>query len=318
MRPTFLAVFSILFTTLAYADVAPATQPMQPGVMIVPFQPTGDPGKYGWISQAIHDDLVADLSRNRDVRVLTAPATQPADVNAAVAMGRDNGAAVVVFGSYQIMDTQIRDTGQVVSVAEGRAIGGLNATGAISDLFHLEDALSSQLQRALNGGGQLSMDQYNETPTTAQLPSADISQLPSTYYVEPGETSIGYAAPSGSYSSAPYYYPPDYYYPPYYYSSFPFFGSGVIIINRNHRFDHGHDFDHDRDDGFRGGIHNGFRGGFGGTHFGTSHGFIGPRLPSPRPMNGGFRGGIGGGMGGFRGGMGGGFGGFHGGMGGHR
>ncbi len=59
------------------------------------------------------------------------------------------GANLLVLGSYQINDNQVRITGEVYDVAAAKNIAGIKATGPITDLFKLKDSLNDQLSHIL-------------------------------------------------------------------------------------------------------------------------------------------------------------------------
>ena len=80
----------------------------------------------------------------------SASETPAADDKAALAAGRNAGARYVVYGSFATANQELRATGQVVDVAEGKSIAGLKATGPTDDVFQLEDLLARQVRRRLN------------------------------------------------------------------------------------------------------------------------------------------------------------------------
>jgi TolB-like protein len=294
-------------TNICFAEAPPATGPKvldaPPRVVVYPFTPVGDPGAYAWVGNGIQQSLLVDVGRPGFVAMIV-PSTQPNEAGAdPVATAARAGAAVAVFGSYQILNGDIRCTGQVVDTGTGQAIGALSATGQLRELFKIEDELGRQLRRALQPSTAMApRDQTASQPQDSYPPVASStsgyyysgsgdSYVPSTYYVP----SYSYAYPSYDYGY-PYY--------PYYSSYYPFTTSIFIGSSRfghSHRFEH-RDFDGD-DRSFR--FHNGGfdRGGFGRGGFdhgrfdhggfvasGSFGGFAG-RAPFTR-----FNGGVGGGF----------------------
>ncbi len=132
----------------APAPQAPAPQtPVQvspeavnPIVLVVPFASAGN-GDREWISKGIQQDLTADLIRASRLHVIAPTDLPPAqDADAALKVGRDNRAAFVIFGHFQVVDSNVRITGQVLETTSGQSIGALKATGPTRDLFNMEDA----------------------------------------------------------------------------------------------------------------------------------------------------------------------------------
>jgi TolB-like protein len=323
-------------------------------VLVLPFTAASDGN--AWIGRAVQQDLLADLTQGANARVL-APSDIPsaADPQAALKIGHDRGASIVVFGQAQSTPKETRLTGAVLDVATEKPLAGLKATGPSDELFHLEDALAGQVFAALPKT-LLKPEALARMQQAAAAPAPQTDQTPSqtNVYTPPVQTEVPvYTSPSPEvYSTYPdnYYATPAYgYYPAYTYpyadwSPWPFWGFGVFIGGRDHDHDDFHhgdfhhgDFHHGdfRGGDFRGGdVHRGFasgsagfnrggganfsRGGIARQGFGTSS--------MPRMSSGGIRGGggfhsaVGGGARGFSGGGfhgGGGGGGFHGGGGAH-
>lgn len=288
------------------AQVAPAPaapDSANPTILVMPFASAGS-GDRDWISKGIQQDLTADLIRSSRLHVVAPTDLTPAqDSDAALKFGRDNRAAFVIFGHFQVVETNVRITGQVLDAATGQSIGALKATGPTRDLFNMEDALSGQVISSLPK--RLLADNASQ-PTSTPMP----------YVYEPNQTTpaptysdeSGYYAPqtyvqapspygTADYSYAPQTYTPNLdnsyygygsapYYPYYYNYWYP--GFGFVVIGAHH---HDHDHRGDGDGHFHGtaggghivtgGVHAGVSGGFshggfhasgGGFHGGSMHG----------------------------------------------
>ena len=83
--------------------------------------------------------MVADLTVAAPDRVISANQSA-ASLDAAVALGKQNGARYVVAGGFVTVDRELRVTGQVVDVETGKAVAGLKASGDPGQIFHMEDA----------------------------------------------------------------------------------------------------------------------------------------------------------------------------------
>jgi TolB-like protein len=204
----------LLGTAIAGAAVVP-------NVIVRPFTSTGNAGAYDWVGKGIQQSLLADLSGAQGVQITFSTAQpgqagqvaqEPGD-SLAVAAGA--GANLLVLGSYQINDNQVRITGEVYDVASQKNIGGMKATGPITDLFKLEDSLNDQLLRVLPVSRQF----VNVPPPAPQVQDL---QRPQTVTTDDGTTSLPattvvsapvtttqyvYTYPSSSYCYYPNYYP---------------------------------------------------------------------------------------------------------------
>ncbi len=194
-----------------YAQPVSQSGPVR--VLVFPFEPAGNPGTYDWVGRGIQQSLLADLSNSSSAKVVF-PATQPTQGPVdPIAIAQQSGANLVVIGTFQIVDNQVRVTGQVFDVASSQNIGGLKVTGPIADLFKLEDSLNDQVTHFLPN-----------SPSSAAAPASaqpdQVALTPSsTTYVQQAAPSVTYIYPSGyPYSS--------YYYPAYSYVGWPVYGFG--------------------------------------------------------------------------------------------
>ncbi len=151
MRQLILPIACVLIYFIVHSDALaePATQPASAGqgVLVLPFAPLGDAP--AWIGQAVQQNLLTEVTRRgRNVAIST---TQPAaaDLQAARQAALASGASIVVYGTFQLVEPEIRLNGVAYDVNNERAIAALKATGSLRDLFNLQDILSGQLGRAI-------------------------------------------------------------------------------------------------------------------------------------------------------------------------
>ena len=240
---------------------APATQPTDsPRVLLMPFGEITDGPSHDWIGRAIEQSLLADLSRINGIKPVvylnTANANKVMDPIAAIKAGREMDADILIFGSYQIVGDSLRITGQIFDADSAEPIGGLKASGKISDLFTMEDTLGAQVRTAI--GAELAGVPPAEILRGGQ-PMPEISSS-GPVRVGPGyegstyDQSLSNNKPYWSYyynTYPSYYYAPYRYYRPYYNYSYPsyrphypYYGGGTVFFFSNnfddkHRF-HGH------------------------------------------------------------------------------
>jgi TolB-like protein len=248
----------------ALADAPPAPAPVAQAanvapnaslsVMILPFREIGNNAADAWISEAVDWDLKSELLKNYQVTFTPAPAKLPDSQAEAIQDGLAAGAQFVVYGTYHVVNGQVRVNGSIVSVADGRATGSVIATGDLKDLFKVEDALSAQLQLRL----PLTRNKVEEAPAARPPVQVFVSPAPQTgYYPEDESPAITYAYPD----SSAYAYP---YGDPYYFDNGLPYGGGITIYGGGFyggRFDHG---------GFP---HGGFGRGMPPSHLGGGGGF---------------------------------------------
>lgn len=316
-RITHLAGAVLLGTVVSFSRaVAPSPQDPPPAatgaaaptsyssVLVLPFSPVE--GASEWIGKGVQEDLATELVRQSRLDVLTpADAQAVSDPAAAVKIGRDKGASLVAFGTYQILDTDVRINGQLVDTNTGKAIAALKATGPRRDLFHMEDLLAAQAVSALppgsvKVGGGAYASSNEPAPAPAPASTNYYGTQPSEPYNSQGYyvTAVPDYTPTYDYTaSAPAttYYSPGYStysdpYPygyPWYGYNYPFWGSGFFFIGGDGHRHHDHDGDHDHDghwnngtEGHRVGVNN-------GNGVGVRSPVIGGGTRSVRSFNGG-------------------------------
>jgi TolB-like protein len=231
---------------LAQATTMPAVQqPLK--VLIVPFRPIGNTSGHEWVGSAIQENLITQAAGDTAVQAMAMSEPLNGGGPEAVAAAKNAGATLVVFGTYEISDSQIRVNGQIVDVNYGRALGTLKVTGAITDLFKIEDTLSSQLGSALP-------QPPTNVPVVTYGPDQSSSAIP---YYTANQQVVTSPAPTYVYSPPTYVYPyPAYSYPYYYdYPTFP------VVIYGGYGWGGYGRYYHPWGGGFRGG--GGFHGGVG-------------------------------------------------------
>jgi len=229
---------------LAQATTMPAVQqPLK--VLIVPFRQVGNTTSHEWVASAIQENLMTQAAGDTSVQAIGMSGPLNGGGPEAMAAAKNAGAALVVFGTYEISDSQLRFNGQIQDVNYGRTLATLKATGAITDLFKIEDTLSSQLGSALpQPPADVPVVSYGSDQSAVPYYTANqpVVTSPAPTYVYPSQPTYVYNYPAYSY---PYYYD---------YPTFP-----VVIYGGYGWGGYGHYY-HPWGGGFVGG---GFRGGVG-------------------------------------------------------
>jgi TolB-like protein len=200
----------------------PSASVAAPTVLIFPFQPMGQLAGREWVRSALQEEMVADV--NKTGLVQTRSMLEPlvsTDSAKAIAAGKDAGAAMVIFGNYQIVGDQIRVTGQMTQVPSRNVVTTLQATGIVVDIFRVENTLAAQIDPTimqLFRGSQREPVVVFGTPTGMYFSSGVNVQPLQSGPLEPEY----YSGPSsGNGGNFPYIYSPGY-----------IFSSGLPLGNR--------------------------------------------------------------------------------------
>jgi TolB-like protein len=165
------------------------TQPTQTAcdVYLTPFTSLGGDNTLDWVGKAVQQNLLTDLARTK---LHPSGSDKPLSNADAQASARAMGAKYLISGSYQVADQQLRFNGQIIDAGTGNVLGGISATGAVRDLFAMEDQLSSQAIQQLGnlaggganagggGGGGGGNAVANNKPGVAGAPAAPVAAQP--------------------------------------------------------------------------------------------------------------------------------------------
>ncbi|MGA3066886.1 MAG: hypothetical protein ABSF29_08580 [Tepidisphaeraceae bacterium] len=201
---------------------ASANAPAAPTVLVLPFQQTGDTSNFGWIAPAIQENLLGQVAQTGFFQAVSSNRVVGGGDNAtALQAAHEGGANIVIFGAYQVVAGQIRIDAQIVDVASAHTIGTLQATGAVPDLFKMEDSLSAQLHQLLPTPPP-SADLPTITYGTPNSPPAQVADAtaPAPVAASPYTDNSYYSAPYAYTYAPPAYYTPVYVYPYYAYGNY--------------------------------------------------------------------------------------------------
>jgi TolB-like protein len=120
-------------------------------VAVCPFAVFGDDSR-SWLGGAMQEGIDSNLSRQSGVTMALISPANPNDLQSAISAARDAKADFVILGNIQIVQDQLRVNGKLVSVATGKTVSRLGSDGALTDLFSMEDVMSSKAQRLMRPG----------------------------------------------------------------------------------------------------------------------------------------------------------------------
>jgi len=146
-----LLMFLLLAAPAPPAPTGSNTPAVPSPIAVAPFRNLANDASLGWLEQGAAETITADLKRMGGLAVveraqlqqaLTQVAAQHAgEVEGAVAAGRIVGARSMVLGSFQRVGKQLRLVGRMVTIETGEVTAAATATGAVDDVFALQDSV---------------------------------------------------------------------------------------------------------------------------------------------------------------------------------
>jgi len=146
-RPFFLITFT--FILFSFLFTTPCTA-KQMNILVHPFENTGDK-EYSWISAGMTDTVIADLTRIKDISVVSNQDRKKvleemkfifsglAEEDKMIKLGKLTGAHVIFTGSYLVSGSRIRVHARLVNVETGKVESTAKIDGTLSGIFDLQD-----------------------------------------------------------------------------------------------------------------------------------------------------------------------------------
>ena len=149
--------FQVRSTGVAVAPSSPADAlplPDKPSIAVLPFtNMSGDPDQ-DYFSDGITEDIITELSRARDLRVLARNTTfqykgKAEDVSK---VGRELGVRYVLKGSIRRAGDDLRITAQLIDAESGAHIWADKFDRKMADVFLVQDEIVGQIVAKIAGG----------------------------------------------------------------------------------------------------------------------------------------------------------------------
>lgn len=148
MKSLSLAIPVLIFTAALHAGNL--------RILVQPFENLVSTN-YSWLSSGIADTLSASLSGIPDIEIIQEKDRRTAlqeirfqlsgmsSDATMVKLGELSGANAIISGSYTILQGRMRITARIISVSDGKTVRTVQETGALDDLFALQDDLTVTL-----------------------------------------------------------------------------------------------------------------------------------------------------------------------------
>jgi TolB-like protein/predicted Zn-dependent protease len=131
---------------------AAASAPARQGIVVLPFVNLSPDRENEFFSDGLTEELITDLSKVKALTVISRTSAMrlkgtEKDVRT---IGRELGVAYVLEGSVRRAGPSVRITAQLVDVATDAEIWAEKYTGALDDVFELQERVSREIVKALN------------------------------------------------------------------------------------------------------------------------------------------------------------------------
>jgi len=140
----------------ALAAALPAAAVEGP-VAVMPFKNLNADPQLEWMRVGIVETMVSDLKKRSTLRVVERDqldkalsevmlqGQKGAEESTAARVGKLVGAKTIVLGAYQKAGSQLRITARFILTETGEVVDTAKTTGALSDVFHLQDEIVARL-----------------------------------------------------------------------------------------------------------------------------------------------------------------------------
>ncbi len=124
---------------------------LTPSIAVVPFVPLGPGTDDAFLADGLSEEIITDLSRLKDLRVISRASYFRLRGLPAVEAGRELGVQFVLDGSLRRAGQALRINAQLVTVADGRAVWGERFDTVMDDLFAVQERLARSIVEMLRG-----------------------------------------------------------------------------------------------------------------------------------------------------------------------
>ena len=148
----------ILFLLALPAWPAAGSEPVQENsVTVLPFSNISQDPAVAWVGDGIAQTVAADFEDLGYVVTVARPVAalrwnsltdETLGDEAALVLGRESGAHLVVTGGYQVNGSRLRITCRLVDVPSGLVVQALTVDGTLDDIFLLQDEITIGLVRS--------------------------------------------------------------------------------------------------------------------------------------------------------------------------
>lgn len=146
-KQLFLLTFALIPFFFLFTTPCPAKQM---SILVHPFENTGDK-EYSWISAGMTDTVITDLTRIKDISVVSNQDRKRAleemkfivsglaEEEKMMKLGKLTGANVIFTGSYLVSGTRIRVHARLVNVETGKVENTTKIDGTLNGIFDVQD-----------------------------------------------------------------------------------------------------------------------------------------------------------------------------------
>ncbi len=159
-----LALAIAMLSLSIFADHQRLPETGKPSLAVVQFDNIGDERTGQYFVDGLTDDLIAHLSRNRELFVVSSATmfSYAKDQTTPIEIARDLGVGYVVRGSVRRADGQMRISGELIDVDSAETIWAQVFDRQVTDVFDVQDEIS----RAI--AGQLLPEIYQSGEARSQ------------------------------------------------------------------------------------------------------------------------------------------------------
>ncbi len=128
------------------------TRPGIKSIVVLPFANLGADVEHEYFSDGLTDELIADLSRLRSLKVISRISAMSLKGTTLTApqIGRDLSVRYVLQGSVRKAGPQLRITAQLTEAATDTVVWAEKYNGNVDDIFNLQERVSREIAKALD------------------------------------------------------------------------------------------------------------------------------------------------------------------------
>lgn len=157
-------------------EVTPPAEIAEKSIAVLPFENLSDDRENTFFAEGVHDDILSNLARIADLKVISRTSVQPYRTGARNLreIGEALGVAHVLEGTVRRFGNRVRVNAQLVSARTDTHLWAETFDRELTDLFAIQSELAERIAKALRANLSPSEEAHLQKPPTRSLEAYDL------------------------------------------------------------------------------------------------------------------------------------------------
>jgi TolB-like protein/Flp pilus assembly protein TadD len=157
-------------------EITPAAEIPEKSIAVLPFENLSDDRENTFFAEGVHDDILSNLARIADLKVISRTSVQPYRTGARNLreIGEALGVAHVLEGTVRRSGNRVRVNAQLISARTDAHLWAETFDRELTDLFAIQSELAERIAKALRANLSPSEEAHLQKQPTTSLEAYDL------------------------------------------------------------------------------------------------------------------------------------------------